>query len=232
MHMKRSLILWSLGGLALIALVFFVIRSISNSGYAKQLPEVPGLTSSNKALKDQIVSVAEKAARKPTAEHIGELGMVYHSSAFYERAAQCYRLAIKKDKKNWRWFYYLGYLNKEMGDSRSAIENFRQVIDINPKIYYAWYYAGEAFQNLNYHQQAEVSYKKLVHQNFSSDIEIAGTRRVDFFPLDTYARYQLARIYLSTQQLDKAEAILNEIVTEHHSFGPAYRLIGNLYNAK
>jgi len=231
MKMKRNHLFYSLGGIALIAIVFFLIRFISNSGYAKQLPEVPELTSSNRALKDQITTAAEKAERKPTAENIGELGMVYHSSAFYERAAACYQLAIKKDKKNWRWHYYLGYLNKEMGDSKSAIENFRQVINVNPDIYYAWYYAGEAFQNLNYNQQAEVSYKKLIYQNFSSNAEIATTKRVDFFPLDTYARYQLARIYLSTQQLDKAEAILNEIITEHHSFGPAYRLIGNLYNA-
>ncbi|WP_025864650.1 tetratricopeptide repeat protein [Prolixibacter bellariivorans] len=55
---------------------------------------------------------------------------------------------------------------------------------------------------------------------------------MDFFPLNTYARYQLARIYLSTKQLDKAEAILNEIISDQRSFGPAYRLIGNLYNAK
>jgi len=230
--MKRSLIFYSLGGTVLIAIVFFVIRSISNSGYAKQLPDVPELTSSNKALKEQITKEAEKAVQKPTAENIGELAMVYHSSAFYERAAQCYRLAMKIDKKNWRWPYYLGYLDKEMGDSKSAVENFRQVININPNIYYAWYYAGEAFQNLNYNEQAEVSFKKLIYKDFSSGTETVTTNRVDFFPLDTYARYQLARIYLSTKQLDKAEAILNEIISQHHSFGPAYRLIGNLYNAK
>jgi len=230
--MKRSLIFYSLGGITLIAIVFFVIRTVSNSGYATQLPEIPRITSSNEALKEQITTAAETASRKPTAENIGKLGMVYHSSAFYERAAQCYRLAMKRDPKNWRWPYYLGYLDKEMGDSKSAIDNFRKVIAINPNIYYAWYYAGEAFQNLNYNEQAEVSYKKLVYTNFTSSAESEISNRMDFFPLNTYARYQLARIYLSTKQLDKAEAILNEIISDQRSFGPAYRLIGNLYNAK
>ena len=41
------------------------------------------------------------------------LGMVFHSGSFYDKAAQCYKLTIKRDKSAWIWDYYLGYLSKE-----------------------------------------------------------------------------------------------------------------------
>jgi tetratricopeptide (TPR) repeat protein len=54
--------------------------------------------------------------------------------------------------------------------------------------------------------------------------------RYDYFPLVTYSMYDLARIYMNTGRVDQAEKLLTDIVNSQRAFGPAYRLLGNVYN--
>jgi len=117
-----------------------------------------------------------------------------------------------------------------MGESQACIDNFRTVIKANRKAHIVWYYIGEAYQNLNLNDKAEVSFKNISNLK----VNTASTRlaiRADYFPLNTYARFQLAQIYLNTKRTDQAEKTLNEIIQNHRSFGPAYRLLGNVYNS-
>jgi tetratricopeptide (TPR) repeat protein len=179
-------------------------------------------------LQEQLSGANRKARHNPTAGNLGRLGMVYHSSADYVKAATCYQLAIKKNSSKWEWSYFLGYLNKEMGESARAVEHFKTVLRENPKAYHAWYYTGEGYQNLGSTDKAEIAFKKIeaIREKKSSPTAAA---RIDYFPLRTYARYQLARIYLSTGRVDPAEHVLRDILNDNITFGQAYRLLGNVY---
>ena len=148
------------------------------------------------------------------------LGMIYHSSENYEKAAECYTLAVKKDKSKWIWSYYLGYLNKEMGLSAKFIENFERLIVENPKAYHAWYYMGEAYQNLGSNDKAAAAFKNISSLK-ENNLRQTSTMRKDYFPLAICAKYQLSRVYLDSGKLDLSNKTLQEIVGEYPTFGGA-----------
>jgi len=69
--------------------------NVINNQYRNEIPKIPDSTNLSKAVEAQISEAYKIARRKPSSENLGELGMVYHSSANYNQAAQCYQLAIK-----------------------------------------------------------------------------------------------------------------------------------------
>jgi len=227
----RKLILIFVGGAIALMVLVFVARSIKNNEYSSKIPELSESLSLSAPVKMQISDALVKAHRFPSAENLGMLGMVYHSSANYEQAAQCYELAIKRDNSEWIWSYYLGYLNMEMGVPDGVVDNFSKVIENRQNVYHAWYYLGEQYKNLRKNELAEKSFGNILNTENS---ESAGknTSRYDYFPLGTYARFQLARIYFDSERIDLAEQTLKEIIQNNRSFGPAYRLLGNIYSMK
>ncbi len=230
--MKRIRLLISILCLIIcLALLVFVVKFIAEGSYRSQLPEYPDFETISKSLQKQISIADRRAYFNPTTNNLGKLGMVYHSCAFYEKATQCYKLAIKKNDKKWIWSYYLGYLNMEQGESNVAIENFKQVIEVNPNNYLALFYTGETFQNLGLIRDAEKIFKKIASTN-ESDFDKTNTYRDNYFPLETYAMFRLARIYMNSDRLDSAEMTLLEIIDKQMTFGPAYRLLGNLNTIK
>lgn len=228
MNDKVKRIIYISSGVIILAIFVFVVKFISDNYYRTRLPDYPDFQSIPKPLNEQISVAGKKAYRNPTTNNLGMLGMVYHSSAYYEKASRCYILAVKKNKKKWIWSYYLGYLNLELGESKNALENFQEVIKENPNNYLAWYYEGGAFQNLGLSDNAEKVFDKIVRLN-DQDIFIRNTSRNNYFPLRTYAMFRLARIYMNTNQSDSTEKTLKEIIKNNITFGPAYRLLGNLY---
>jgi tetratricopeptide (TPR) repeat protein len=214
-----------------LALILLIINLVINNYYRSRIPPLPELQSLSVQLHQQIEDASKNAHHNPSAYNIGMLGMIYHSSAYYEQAKQCYQLAVRKTKSKWIWNYYLGYLNQEMGETNSSIENFKEVIKEYPKNYFAYYYIGEGYRNLGINNKAEAAFNKIPATN-AKDNNFHGSTRNDFFSLQTYARFQLARIYVNTNRTDEAIKILSEIIMENHSYGPAYRLMGSAYNNK
>lgn len=214
-----------------IAIIVLSVRFIVNKPYIAALPSLTDLKTLSGPLQEQLTEASRKARSNPTSDNLGMLGMVYHSSTYYENAAHCYQLAIKKNKSAWKWNYYLGYLNREMGESDEAIKNFSEVIRKNPKVYHAWFYIGEEYQNVGDNKQAEIAFNKIADAQVYRSTE-KSTSRTDYFPLPTYAKFQLARIYLDAGRNDRAEKTLQEIILNNRSFGPAYRLLGNVYTMK
>lgn len=231
MNKKRKRFLYISGGAICLAISVFVLKLILESPYRTQLPAYPDFQTLSASLQEQISVAGNKAYRNPSADNLGMLGMVYHSSAYYDKAAQCYRLAVQKNNEKWIWSYYLGYLNLELGESKSSIENFRRVLEENPQINMALFYTGEAFQNLGLSDEAEKVFVKIADLNARAFNENSVSIS-NYFPLRTYAMFQLARIYMNTNRLDNAEQTLKEIIQNHITFGPAYRLLGNVYAMK
>jgi len=206
-------------------------KYISDNKYRSQLPPLPEMQSMPLQLKEQISEAWEVAHAKPSSRNLGRLGMVFHSSALYDKAADCYKLAIRKNKTKWAWYYFLGYLDREMGDNPGVIENFTRVVRKRPKNYLAWYYLGEGYQSMGKNDKAEGIYNRIIKQAVDKNPSLNSSRR-DNYPLKTYAMFQLANIYMNTQRLDLAENTLKEIIHDQLTFGQAYRLLGNVYSQK
>ncbi len=230
MKLKRKSVFYLAGGALGLILILVLLRFALQGQYTNKIPEPPQSSTLSDAVRKQIAESSKDAKRKPSAENLGELGMVYHSSANYQEAAACYRLAIDRDPEQWLWSYYLGFLSMEMGQSEKVIDNFTRVIEINPEIYHAWYYCGEAHMNLRSYEQAEKYFTRI------SGVPRAKpggeTTRIDHFPLGIYAKYQLSILYFDSKRLDLAEKTANEILNADKLFGPAYRLLGNIYRAR
>lgn len=212
-------------------IIVILAKVIIGNTYRKQIPLLPDLQSLSAPLKEQLLTAYNKTIHNPTADNIGMMGMVYHSGTYYDKAAFCYKLAVKKDKGKWIWSYYLGYLNREMGDPKTALRNYREVTKINPKIFLAWFYEGECYQKMGLNDSAEIAFKNIINRMDKNTVVKTPTR-YDYFPLVTYSMYDLARIYMSTQHVDLAEKTLKGIIEDQKAFGPAYRLLGNLYSTK
>ena len=231
MRKKRKVVLVLVGGVIALTIVSFAVLAILKYPYTSKIPELAESQNLSSAVKEQISDALTNAHRFPSAENLGMLGMVYHSSANYEQAALCYKLAVQRSKSEWIWSYYLGFLNMEMGESESVIENFTSVIENDPSVHHAWYYLGQEYKNHRKNELAEESFLKIASiQSNPSLGKQAG--RYDYFALGTYAMYQLARLYFDTDRLDLAELTLQEIIQNNRSFGPAYRLLSNIYNVK
>ena len=219
-------------GVALgVTLLFLLMKLAINKHYSSRIPEISESLLLTLPVKEQLSVALEQAIRKPSADNLGKAGMAYHSSANYEQAAQCYELAIKRDRSKWIWNYYLGFLHMEMGDSQSVIENFSTVVEKNPTAFHAWYYIGQEQKNLRKNEQAEQSFRKII-TILNRDPGRGKLTRYDYFPLGTYAMFQLARIYYDSERMDLAENTLLEIIQHNRSFGPAYRLLGNVYRVQ
>lgn len=227
MFTRKTAFLLITGGVVLLLL----IKLMLDIPFRSHIPSLPDLKVFSDTLRDQLKAASTKAYLNPTANNLGSLGMVYHSSANYEKAAECYKLAVKKNKSKWIWNYYLGYLNKEMGESANSIQSFEAVVNENPEAYNAWYYIGEGYQNIGSNEKAELSFKKIATLK-EKILPQNSTTRIDYFPLRIYAKYQLARIYLSSGKPDLAEKTLQEILHDNRAFGAAYRLLGSIYNSK
>ncbi len=220
-------VIMATGALLLLA----TCKKYPDGSVLAKLPALPGFTGIPEPVKKQLTIAMEEVQQHPGSANLGMLGMVYHANAYYENAVQCYQLAAEGKGKNWKWDYYLGHLHSEMGRPEEAIRHFRKVIRKQPKAYHAWYYAGEGYFNLGDFKQAETSFSRITERQ-PLPIKAESTTRIDNFPLDVYAHYQLARIYMETGRSDKAEQCLLDIIKSHRSFGPAYRLLGSLYNAR
>ena len=227
---KKTKLIISISGVAiLLAILLFVVKFIQEDSYRLQLPEYPDFQTVQKSLKEQILEVGRKTYWNPSEDNLGMLGMIYYSSAYYDKAKICYQLAMKKNSIKWIWNYYLGYLNLELGESKSSVENFRQVVERDPTNYLAFYYTGAAYLNLGLIVDAEHIFKRIGKLNDGDFIKMETTRANDF-PLPTYALFRLARIYMDSNRLDSAKLTLIELIDKQINFGPAYRLLGNVYN--
>ncbi|MBW6534121.1 MAG: tetratricopeptide repeat protein [Mariniphaga sp.] len=227
MSSKKKIFLYSGGVLVGLVIILFLIRFITTNQIREKIPDISESPSLKGPVREQIIEVYKTANRNPSSENIGKLGMVYHSSANYAEAAQCYRLAAERKKADWKWNYYFGYLNMEMGNSEAAIENFTFVVEKNPQNYHAWYYLGEEYKNIRDNEISEECYEVITRQN-SIPVSNSSTRN-DHFSIRTYALFKLARIYSETGRTDLAERTLKNIIESEYLFSPAYRLLGNIY---
>ncbi|MHA4845023.1 tetratricopeptide repeat protein [Flavitalea antarctica] len=222
---SKKLIVFSVTAVLLItaAAVFF----FSSSPFRKELPVPPGALNYPKTIIQQLESQYRKAYYFTSARTIGTLGMAYQANLENEKAAICYRLAIKKDPQQWLWHYYSAKLQLEQGEPLKAIAAFHNVVNLEPDNLLARYYMGEANQKTGGVREAMKMFSYII--NAEDNHQNLNPLRETNFPVKTYAQFQLARLFNQYNQPDSAVELLTQIISAHLNFGPAYRLLGSIY---
>jgi tetratricopeptide (TPR) repeat protein len=112
-----------------------------------------------------------------------------------------------------------------------AIINFSAVVQKNPDAFHAWYYLGEIYHDLGQDLKAEDALNK-VRSLKENKLPANPIFRIDHFPLHTYGSYLLAKLHSSTGHNENSEDILKELINYSPNFGPAYRLLGSIYQTR
>lgn len=228
MAIRKKTVLITLLSVSIAILIYVIFSFYTNSQLLRKLPENPSLTIKTGALKKSVDNAYNAVLDNPTSKNIGELAMIFHANNFFDEAQLCYELAIKKNSKNWKWPYYLGCLQRELGNADGVVLNFENVLDLNPKSYMALYYLGEGYQQLNAIKKAEQILRQLSGMNTSQFI-YSNSKRTSYFPLPLYARLELAKLYANSSRFELAIKELKGLISSHITFGPAYRQLSNLY---
>jgi tetratricopeptide (TPR) repeat protein len=223
--------IWTLIFSGLIALSILAIhcKRSSDSTSKYKLPEPPASVKMTGPVENQIQAAKREVVKNPTSGNFGQLGTIYHSNAFYKEAKECYLLAINADPDEWIWNYYLGYLCSEMGETEQAVSYFTKAARLNPKSIYVGYYLGETYVKLGNTLQAEEIFNHLIVSADRDSIQQEEIRN-NLYPLKVYVQLSLARIYMNTSRLDPAIKILQSVIKDYQDYGPAYRLLSNIYS--
>ena len=213
-------------------MIFIIILVISiyyfSSSINSILPSPPDYSKLSDAQSKQIKEANKQAGKNYNSDNLGHLGMVYHSNTFYDEAKESYLAAIEADSSDWRWYYYLGYLHSELGESEKVITYLKKVTEINPGLDYASYYLAEAYVNMGQNAEAEKLYTGLSLRE--TDAGNIKKMRSNIFPLNVFAQFRLARLYLLASDLDKSMEVLQNLTGEYPDFGPGFRLLATIYS--
>lgn len=225
---KRKYLLPIITGVVFTILLGILLKEIFDTPLKVNLPKPPEYSQLPKPMVKQIKTANNAARKKPSSKNLGNLGMVYHSNNFYEKAKESYLLAIGIAPNYWKWYNYLGYLYSELGESGNVIKYLSKVLELNPNESYASYYLGEAYVNNGNNEQAEKIFSKLAFSK-DADLQSNGSTRSNLFPLSSYAQFSLARLFMATSRRDRAEEVLLALINDHPDFGPGFRLLSTVY---
>jgi tetratricopeptide (TPR) repeat protein len=216
------------GLITILILVIHCNRSSDNTS-KYNLPKLSADIKLSRPVEIQIQAAEKEVLKHPASGNFGQLGTIYHSNAFYKEAKECYLLAINSDPEKWIWNYYLGYLYSELGETDQAINHLTKAADLNPKAFYAAYYLGELHSKQGNTPKAEEIFSHLV---MSAEVDSIQDTEIhnNLYPLKVYAQLSLARLYMNTERLDPAIRILQSVIYSYPDYGPAYRLLSNIYS--
>jgi tetratricopeptide (TPR) repeat protein len=196
------------------------------------IPAFPDYTGQPAPVVEYLKTRYTQALDRPASdEAVGRLGMAYHAHLIYDVAAACYERAGELNPKEWKWTYYAALIHEELGDARNAIDGFRNVVEKQPAFSHAWFRLGNAYLKTQSFQDADSAFRQVMKLPEETSMVIWGVRlpAKGAFPLKAYAMLQLARIQFLQKRYADSQLLLEEVTSANPSFGPAYRLLGNVY---
>jgi tetratricopeptide (TPR) repeat protein len=215
------------------ALILWVLsRSSSQQSASTTIPPLPDLEGQPKVLVDYIQTMNQEALKSPSSnEAVGALALAYQSNFFYDEAKICLKRTLELAPGEWKWTYYSALIDEELGDTKATIEKLNRVLEINPEVSQAWFRLGNSYLKTNAYRDAEKAFQKVLAlkeyvPHTKAGIELTNTGA---FPLKAYASYNLARAEFLENNLNDARTLLEGLIGQNPKFGPAYRLLGEVY---
>jgi tetratricopeptide (TPR) repeat protein len=217
----RQLVLRGAGVVVVVAAIAATLGWRTRTAAAR-LPPRPDLTGRAPALVAQIEQADALARRWPQrVAAVGSLGMTYHADLFYDQAIVAYALAAALDPADWRWPYYQSLVHMERGRLAQATDALNIVVRLYPDLSLAWWRLGEnEFKQANY-EAADAAYARAEGASSTGDEP----------SLAAYARVGRARVALNQGDRQKAATILTAVLQTAPRFGPAHRVLADVYRA-
>lgn len=157
------------------------------------------------------------------AQVYGETGKLYHAHVMLEPAGACYRNAAVLAPEDYRWPYYLGYLQGQTGALQEAVVSYRRTLELRPRFTVARLRLGQAYLELG---QLERAGPPLYAAAADSGLRAA-------------ALFELGQLDYAKQNFETAVAwLLQALETDptasrvHYTLALAYRGLGDLEQAR
>jgi tetratricopeptide (TPR) repeat protein len=175
------------------------------------------------SIRQQILGARQRAERTPTAETLGELGILLHAYDQYDRAAACYQRAKQLAPSAFQWSYYLAIARADAGEPEAAIAAFRQTLQLTPSDLPARLRLAELLLARGDRTESRRIYADLVREHADSALAQYGLgrtqaeegdvaaavesyrRALDRVPQFGAAHYALALLYRKLGQRDRSE---------------------------
>jgi tetratricopeptide (TPR) repeat protein len=197
---------------SLIALCF-----LSPPSNAQVLPELPAVAFDNfdPEIREQIRKAYDTAqAKLRDAEASGWLGMTLHTYEQYESAATCYEKALRLAPNEFRWAYYLGIVQAELGKSSEAATAFKTALRHDPDHLPAQLRLADALLAAGQLSESKRLYETIVRRNAGIAQTYYGLGRIAAASGDSVAAVAHYR---------KAVELFEDYGAAHHTLGLALR---------
>ena len=159
---------------------------------------------------------ADHAARTgpPTGAQFGRLGQIYHADFCYPEAAVCYALAEELNPSDYRWPYYRGVLDSEIGRHDVALGHFQRVLSLHPDDPCARLRVGDVYFKMRDYAKATEAYRQALAWPAYRPHALLG----------------LAHVAERQGQWQHVVELLEEPVLSGRCLGPAFRLLMSAYH--
>jgi tetratricopeptide (TPR) repeat protein len=174
---RKLLLLFALGGIALVALALWRwhVHSRTETLLAS-LPPRPALSEFPRELA-QRVEAREQSLRRGNVDvaALADLATLYHANGFLPEALQCYRGLARLDPQNPRWPHRLACLYADFGRLEDALALWARAADHLP----ARIRTGDALVKLNRHPEAATAYAAALKLDSANPHALTGLARID-----------------------------------------------------
>lgn len=147
----------------------------------------------------------------------GRLAQLLEAYEQYALAATCYRRAALLDPKSFRWAYYLGRLQRWIGDSAKATVTLRQAIRLDPDYFAARLKLAESLLAAGHGQESEQMYRQLLQSDERSASAHFGLGR---------AQAAQGNLSAAAESYRTACRLFPEYGAAHYALALAYRDLG------
>jgi tetratricopeptide (TPR) repeat protein len=163
-------------------------------------------------------------AREKDPQYQYNIGLFYLNSNNVDEAIKYLNKALALNPRHFQSLNALGLAYSMRGNLQEAVNLYQKCLQIAPDFTEAHNNLGTVYQELGFPDRAEEEFKKVVEDQNYTHKELPY--------------YNLARLYFTKQEFEKAHACVNNAIKLNNRFALAYNLLGlilegqnNLYGA-
>ena len=177
------------------------------------------------SVREQVQKAYDEVRADPeNAQANGRLGMILHARELYENAAACYRRAALLEAGSFRWAYYLGVVETEVGREREAVAALREAIRLNPESLPARLKLAKLLLTHGGWEESGKIYEAVLKQSSPSPADL----NVDFAPI-ALAHYGLGKIQSGRGEWGAAVESYGQACSLSPAFGAAHYALAMTY---